>query len=186
MLSQTSVQKGASMLTTTKPLLAMTAADLMTETVVMISDELSLQGAAHTLAQARISGAPVVDRAGRCVGVLSSTDFLAWAEKGKRAAKRGAPFTSPFTYDWQLLEPDELPEDVVRNYMTADPVMISPLTRIGELAQMMLDAHIHRVIVVNPAREPIGIISSTDILAAVAYAERVDGFGLPLHQSGMD
>ena len=36
---------------------------------------------------------------------------------------------------------------------------------------MMMDAHIHRVIVVETATDrPIGIVSSTDILAALARA----------------
>jgi CBS domain-containing protein len=37
-----------------------------------------------------------------------------------------------------------------------------------ELARAMLDAHIHRVIVVDELQRPIGIVSTTDILAAVA------------------
>ncbi len=36
---------------------------------------------------------------------------------------------------------------------------------------MMIDAHIHRVIVVDKDERPIGIVSSTDILAAVAHAD---------------
>ena len=56
--------------------------------------------------------------------------------------------------------------------MTADPVTVSPHTPIGKLARLMLDAHIHRVVVVDEQRRPIGIVSSTDILAAVAYADR--------------
>jgi predicted transcriptional regulator len=35
---------------------------------------------------------------------------------------------------------------------------------------MMMDAHIHRVIVVDSENRPIGVVSSTDILAAVARA----------------
>jgi CBS domain-containing protein len=52
-------------------------------------------------------------------------------------------------------------------------VFVSPATRIGELAQRMLDAHIHRAIVVDRNQKPVGIVSTTDILAAVARADRV-------------
>jgi CBS domain-containing protein len=52
--------------------------------------------------------------------------------------------------------------------MTPDPVTAGPLTGIKDLARMMLDAHIHRIIVVDPNHRPIGVVSSTDILAAVA------------------
>jgi CBS domain-containing protein len=34
---------------------------------------------------------------------------------------------------------------------------------------MMLDAHIHRVVVVDKERRPLGVVSSTDVLAAVNY-----------------
>lgn len=35
---------------------------------------------------------------------------------------------------------------------------------------MMVDVHIHRLIVAGEDRRPVGIVSSTDVLAAVARA----------------
>jgi CBS domain-containing protein len=55
--------------------------------------------------------------------------------------------------------------------MTADPVTAPAATLIGELARMMLDAHIHRVIVVDTQRRPVGVVSATDLLAAIAQAD---------------
>lgn len=57
--------------------------------------------------------------------------------------------------------------------MTGDPVTVPGGATIGELAQMMLDARIHRVIVVDHNERPIGIVSSTDVLAAVARETRL-------------
>jgi predicted transcriptional regulator len=54
--------------------------------------------------------------------------------------------------------------------MTANPVMVSSHVAITELARMMVDAHIHRVVVVDEMNHPVGIVSSTDILAALASA----------------
>lgn len=71
--------------------------------------------------------------------------------------------------DWQMVKLEELPTDEVRQFMTPDPVTTKPDTPIRELARMMLDAHIHRVIVVDDKGKPIGIVSGTDVLAAVAY-----------------
>ena len=52
----------------------------------------------------------------------------------------------------------------------ADDALSEFATRmIMDLARSMLDAHIHRIIVVDNNCRPIGIVSSTDILAAVAY-----------------
>jgi CBS domain-containing protein len=67
------------------------------------------------------------------------------------------------------VEVEKVPTDEVRQYMTADVVTVPPGTRIADLARQMLDAHIHRVIVVDEERRPVGVVSSTDILAAVAY-----------------
>jgi CBS-domain-containing membrane protein len=66
---------------------------------------------------------------------------------------------------------DELPPDEVRHHMTADPVTIRPTMPVGELARKMLDAHIHRVIVVDDKDRPIGVVSSTDLIAAIAQME---------------
>jgi CBS domain-containing protein len=158
---------------TPKPLLTLTAADLMSRPPLVIPEGMSLQGAAHMLAQAQVSGAPVVDPDGRCVGVLSATDFIPVVEAGKGSAPRHARRPDAFNFPWQLADAGGFPPDSVYNHMTADPVMVSPGASLGELAQHMLDAHIHRVVVVDEQRRPLGVVSSTDILAAVAQAARV-------------
>jgi len=55
--------------------------------------------------------------------------------------------------------------------MSRDVVTAAAATPIADVARMMLDAHIHRVFVVDAQRRPVGIVSSTDIIAAVAYAD---------------
>ena len=73
--------------------------------------------------------------------------------------------------DWQVVDVEKLPTDEVRRFMTPDPVTARPATSIRILARMMIDAHIHRVIVVDEERRPIGVVSSTDLLAAMAYSD---------------
>jgi CBS domain-containing protein len=70
-----------------------------------------------------------------------------------------------------MIETEFIPHGTVRNQMTRDPVLVTPETPITELARKMLDAHIHRVIVVDEQRRPVGVVSSTDVLAAVAYGD---------------
>jgi CBS-domain-containing membrane protein len=155
-----------------KSLLDMTAADVMTRELTLVPQDMSLAAAAHLLSQAHISGAPVVDAKGRLVGVLSTTDFVTWVSHGGREAHVRKP-SAGCVCEWEVLNLEVLPSDAVRFHMTADPVTVSPDTPIAELARKMIDVHIHRVIVVDAARRPAGIVSSTDILAAVAYAETV-------------
>ena len=73
--------------------------------------------------------------------------------------------------DWQVFDAESLPAEEVGSYMTADPVTAGPNTPVGELARMMLDAHIHRIIIVDAANHPEGVVSSTDILAALAASQ---------------
>ena len=157
------------MLTTKRQLLSLTAADLMSADVTAISQHMSLRAAAHILAQSDISGAPVVDDQGRCIGVLSAHDFVTWAERDGRATRVDqAHLDKQFHSAWQVMDMEALPAVEVSQYMTPDPVTVSPGTHVGVLASRMRDAHIHRVIVVDAEGRPIGIVSSTDVLAAVA------------------
>lgn len=153
------------------PLFTMTATDLMSRDVLTIPGHMSLKGAARLLAEARVSGAPVVDEEGRCRGVISATDFVRRAGKDKSAAP---PVDSTgYWADWCIPSNIEsLPEEKVAKVMTPDPVTVPPATALAELARKMVDAHIHRLIVVDERGRPIGIVSSMDILAAVTRASR--------------
>jgi predicted transcriptional regulator len=150
------------MITQKKSLLALTAADVMSRDLLTIPHHMSLRAAAHRLAQAHVSGAPVLDDEGRCIGVLSATDLMEWVDSGPKAE------TEPACVDWQMMDLARIPEEEVSRYMTTDVVATRPETGIGEMARWMVNAHIHRVIVVDPAEPPVGVVSSTDILAAVA------------------
>jgi CBS-domain-containing membrane protein len=157
------------MVKTQKPLAALTAEDVMSCAVKTIPQEMPLQEAARLLAHEQISGAPVVDTRGRCVGVLSATDFVRWAEKGTKAV-HSATWPS-YCSDWQVVDLEFLPREEVRCHMSSDLVTAAPTATVTELARWMLDAHIHRVVVIDAERRPVGIVSSTDILAAVARGD---------------
>ncbi len=154
-----------------KSFFSLTAEDLMSREVVTIPQEMSLSAVARALSRAHITGAPVVDGDGVCIGVVSATDFLHLAERDPRVTPVvcGAPLC--VCSDWQVLEIEELPLEEVRRHMTPDPVTERPGTSVGELARLMLDAHIHRVIVVDAKGRPVGVVSSTDLIAAVARTE---------------
>jgi CBS-domain-containing membrane protein len=157
------------MYTFTKSLQYLRAADLMKKPVQTVPQEMSLPTAGGLLQREQISGAAVIDGAGRCVGVISTTDFLNASSKTPKKAGR-QDSEEPVFNEWQV-DVDSLPADEVRNHMSRDVVTVTPATPITELARSMLDAHIHRVFVVDEERRPVGIVSSTDIVAAVAYAE---------------
>jgi CBS domain-containing protein len=145
--------------------LDLTAADLMSAPVRTISQEMSLREAANVFIHERISGAPVVDAEGRCIGVLSASDFVTWA--GKDGKGTAVHFLAPWG---EIIDIDSSADNPIRHYMATQPVTVTPTATIGELAQKMVDVHIHRLLVVVDGRRPQGIVTSTDILAAVAVA----------------
>jgi CBS domain-containing protein len=158
------------MTTLTDQVKALTVSDIMTRDVLVIPKSMSLRTAAHLLAEIHISGAPVVDENGACVGVISSTDFVHWADRERRVGRKPGQSDCVCTA-WQMVEFDQLPAEVVSNYMTPDPVIVSPQMNLRDLARAMVDAHIHRVIVTDDCKRPVGLVSSTDVLAAVARTE---------------
>jgi CBS-domain-containing membrane protein len=159
------------MKTSQQNLFLLTAEDIMTRDVLTVPRSMSLHAAAHLLDQDHISGAPVVDEEGCCVGVISTTDFVRWAEQGGHPERPRHAVEAGYCADWGVLQLSELPGEEVGCFMTTDPVMAESDTPLVELARQMLEAHIHRVIIVDGACHPLGVVSSTDILAALIKAE---------------
>ena len=152
-----------------KPLPELTAADLMSRDVIVIPEDMPLREAAHLLMRHQVTGAPVVNCCRAVVGVLSATDFVRHLDVHPNAGSHSA--CDCYLADWQMADVDSLPLDAVRHSMTADPVTVSPDTPVRDLARMMVDAHIHRVIVVDETGQPVGIVASTDVLALIARAQ---------------
>jgi CBS domain-containing protein len=147
----------------------------MSAPLTTIPQDMSLRDAGHLLMKAHISGGPVVDAEGKCVGILTASDFVGWAETGGKMEepRKAVSFIAPWG---EVLDLDRCEGCVVRDYMTATPVAVAPTATIAEIAQRMVESHIHRVLVVlvrDHNRQPCGIISSTDIMAAVVKAAGV-------------
>ena len=160
------------MATLVNHLFALTAGEIMSRNLVVIPREMSLEGAARMLGRSSVTGAPVVDCYGRCIGVLSATDFMTRIEHAHAADPR-KPLQGDVCKPWQIPDGVVKAECRVEDCMSRDPVLVAANVRIGEIARIMMDAHIHRVIVVEAATDrPIGIVWSIDVLAAVARAAR--------------
>jgi CBS domain-containing protein len=209
------------MLAPSKAVLDLTAADVMTGDLVCLSQDTPLRAAARVLSRNQITGAPVVDHQGKCVGVLSAGDFLCLAGSSTSEARHsGQPVTCRFLrkhpggvgraaavcslpggvcplqtagigpsgeevmscsqphcvlVEWQVLEKELFPDDVVHHHMTTNLVTAFLHTRVAELARMMVDARVHRVIIVDEDDRPIGLVSGTDVLVALTRLGRSAG-----------
>lgn len=148
--------------------LTLTAADLMSRDLILIPREMSLRHAARLLLTAGVTGAPVIDAAGRCAGIVSATDFMRRAGHDDALRMPPCPEPSGYTAEWNLVDLERIPEERVEALMTTDLVSCATGTPITTVARIMRNAHIHRIVVVDDDLFPVGMVTSTDILAAVA------------------
>lgn len=133
------------------------ARDLMQANLVTVRESSSLLDVIHLLVRANISGVPVVDAAGTVVGVISATDAL-------------QAFDQVFDDDQDEAEADE-PLDRVRmleagDLATPEIVFVAPTASANEVARLMRNEGIHRVLVGTRERLE-GIISAFDLLESV-------------------
>jgi CBS domain-containing protein len=128
----------------------MKVSQLMHADVTTIAPDATIEDLVQTLADAHVSGLPVVSPSGKVVGVVSATDVLqAAAEKGDNAAR-----STMFNHM------------TVNDIMSRGPLVIAPDADAREAAQHMLYAEVHRLFVEDNGRL-VGVITQTDIAHAV-------------------
>lgn len=155
----------------------LTAGDMMTTSLVAVAPADTLRDAMAVLVRCHVSGAPVVDGDGRCVGVLSTTDILR-VEKQYGAESNEANTSAVQIFDAELnrwegiqlapaaLEP--IAEIRVRDVMSPLPVAIGSSASLVDVAKSMYDQHVHRVLVVDDDAKLQGIISTFDFVRVLA------------------
>jgi CBS domain-containing protein len=125
--------------------------ELMQKDVKTVDPESTVNDVVVSLTDSHISALAVVDGMGRMVGVISSTDILTSEAEAQDAVEREALFE----------------QMTVRDIMTRRPLTVSPEADVREAAQQMLYADVHRLFVTSD-EQVIGVISTTDIMRAVA------------------
>ncbi len=146
-----------------------TASDLMNPGVLTVLEDMTVRELASFLMENEISGAPVADAQGRLVGVVSLVDIAALASgEGPRTGDEGSSF---FGHDWAdgLDEEDveDLPLDQeglrVTDIMNPKIYSVREDATVPEIASLMLNGHLHRLLVTREDRA-VGIITTSDLL----------------------
>jgi CBS domain-containing protein len=148
----------------------MRAHQIMTRTVVTVSPEAKIVEAADIMLQRHLSGLPVVDAAGKLVGIITEGDLIRRPEIGT-LKKRGR---------WLgfLTGPGKMASDFVHEQgrkvaevMTTSPVTVTEDTSLAEIADIMEKNDIKRLPVMR-ADKLVGIVSRANLLQAVASLAR--------------
>jgi len=126
-------------------------ADVMSDAILVCRDKTPLISAARTMTQAGWRSVLVVDEKGKPEGVVSGKDLLPFVDCG---------------IDEKLTV-----RDIMHPALTID--IQSPLQA---AANLMIQKHHHRLVVIDeeePQAFPLGVISSFDIVAAMAKPDSI-------------
>ncbi len=144
----------------------MRAHQIMTRPVVSVTPDTTILEAAKTMLEKHVSGLPVIDGAGKLVGIVTEGDFIRRAEIGtQRKRGRGLKF---------ILGPGKSASDFVHEHgskvsevMTTSPSTVTEDTALAEIVDLMERNNIKRVPVMRGDRV-VGIVSRANLLQAVA------------------
>ncbi|OHD18312.1 MAG: hypothetical protein A2Y38_15325 [Spirochaetes bacterium GWB1_59_5] len=117
---------------------AITARQIMTETVVVLSPDLPLIEASKILESVSHTGAPVVDETGKLIGFLTLRDIMT----GRKGNQMHVP---------------------VRIHMTKNVISAPPETTVRELSEILFEHNIGHIPIVNDGKV-VGIVTRADIL----------------------
>jgi CBS domain-containing membrane protein len=142
---------------------AVTAQEIMTREVVTVPPDSPLAEVAAAMGHRGISGVPVVDPAGRVVGVISEKDFL--TQLGVAAPGN---FMSLVASCLKSKGCVALPikKQTAGDLMSAPAVTVGPDTSVKEIAALFTAQGINRVPVTDAAGRLLGIVSRGDLVKA--------------------
>lgn len=144
------------------------ARDVMTPEVLAVSEDISVEELASFLIDNEVSGVVVRSEDGRPIGVVSSTDIAA-AAAGNDAAERRRGFYAEGwgddDFDDSEIAEVEIPDDELTagDIMTPEIFSVTADTPVSEVARLLCDSRVHRLLVTE-RDELVGIITTSDLL----------------------
>jgi CBS domain-containing protein len=140
----------------------MLAKDVMTRQVHTLPADASIFDAVRLLLSTHVSAAPVVDAAGKLVGIVSEADFVHRAELGTEQRR---------SWLLRLLRDDTgAAADYIKSHarrvadiMTRNVVTAGELATLGDIAALMDEHHVKRIPIVRDGRL-VGIVSRANLL----------------------
>ena len=141
----------------------------------------SVESAVDLFEEYHVSGAPVVDAAGRPLGVLSASDITRreHVREGRLAAERSGGLADIFDeelegadiegelFNREDYSPDLLGRVRIGEWMSQGVVAVAPDATLAEICRIMTEESIHRVFVVEGGRLR-GVVSTFDVVSLLA------------------
>jgi len=150
----------------------MKAQDFMTRDVVAVHPDTPVYGVAARMAEKRISGVPVVDEAGKLIGIVSESDLMRRSELGTEVKRKW--WLSLFT------DPDQIARDYTQSHalkvadvMSPSVVSVTEDTTLKDVAATFDGKRIKRLPVVRDGKL-VGMLTRSDLVRALASFQPID------------
>jgi CBS domain-containing protein len=137
----------------------------MTRDVLAVAPDMEISQAVKLMLEKRVNGLPVVDEAGKLVGILCQSDIISQQKK--------LPIPSFFTFldgfitlsSLKNIEKEvrKIAATIVAEAMSREPVTVRPDSSLETVAALMVDKNFHTLPVVEQGRL-VGIVGKEDIL----------------------
>jgi CBS domain-containing protein len=134
---------------------ARTAAEIMAPNPLSIGADATVADAIAFLALNDFTAAPVIDQAGRPVGVLSQSDILIHQREGEATPVKPGQAAHPAQ---------------VCDLMTPAVFSVAPETSVMRAVEQMVSLKVHRLFVVDQAGILVGVVSALDVLRGLVRA----------------
>ena len=130
---------------------ALLAEDLMTQPVTSLPSDSTLLEAWSTMKHKGIHHLPVTSVNGTLVGMISDHDLR------------------PYTHELESINSSgPSAGHKLASVMNTRVLSATPATEIHEIARVMLDEHVSAIPILDSSRHPVGILTTSDILRAIA------------------
>lgn len=165
--------------------MAITVRDIMQGHLVTVVPEMTVRELAQLFTERRISGAPVLDRRGKPIGVVSATDVMRlvaheaeipsgqvdWtvallAEECNEADPDGAVPATFTASSPEALAESGLDQYCVGDIMTPVAFTVHPSDSLREVVAFLLRGRVHRALVMEN-EQLLGIVTPFDVLQAM-------------------
>jgi CBS domain-containing protein len=138
-----------------------TVAEIMTPNVFTINMDTPIAQALELCSEKRIRHLPIVDDPGELAGLVTDRDLRYYI------SPRIGTISENNADRESLRRPVHL--IMIRSIITA-----TPQTTIAEAAQLMLDHRVGSLVVIDPLRHVIGMVTSSDLIRCIAQNRVLD------------
>jgi CBS domain-containing protein len=144
----------------------MKANEIMNRNVITVNQEMTVDEVVKILLDNKISGVPVLDEAGKVIGIVSETDLI-YREKNLHTPSfisilQGIVFLES-TKDLEH-QVKKMAAYKVKDVMTKNVITVSGEADLNSVVDIIIDQKVNRVPVIDHEGKLVGIITRSDIL----------------------